>query len=157
MSLKSYPGETLQTDLVGALKSPVDRYLLTAINVFTKYLFAVPLTKVRADTNARELTSIFLRHSYLPKTVLSELKTSFVSELLHELTKFLEIQQEHASLKHPRTVDRSHATIKSFLKLITNEDWSDWFKNVQLANFIDNTSYHSAIGCFPTIFFTDVN
>ena len=123
-SLNSYPGETLQIDLVGPLKSPVHRYVLTAIDVFTKYLFAVPLTNVRADTIARALTSIFFRHSLLPKTILSDLGTSFVSELLHELTKLLENQLEHASLKHPQTVsvvERSHSALKRILKLNTSE------------------------------------
>ena len=155
-SLNSYPGETLQIDLVGPLKSPVHRCVLTAIDVFTKYLFAVPLTNVRVDTIARELTSIFFRHSYLPKTILFDLGTSFVSELLHELTKLLEIQLEHASLKHPQTVgvvERSHSALKRILKLNTNEQWNDWFKYVQLATFIHNTSYHSAIGCSPTVLF----
>ena len=41
-SLSSYPGERLQIDWAGPLKSPVNRYVLTAIDVFTKYLFAVP-------------------------------------------------------------------------------------------------------------------
>ena len=129
-SLNSYRGKTLQIDLVGPLKSPVHRYVLTAIDVLTKYLFAVPLTNVGADTIARELTSIFFRHSYLPKTNLSDLGTSFVSELLHELTKLLEIQLEHASLKHPQTVgvvDCSHSALKRFLKLNTNKQWNDWF------------------------------
>ena len=155
-SLNSYHGETFQTDLVGPLKSPVHRYVLTAIDVFTKYLFAVPLKNVRADTIAPELTSTFLRHSYLPKTILSDLGTSFVSELLHELTKLLEVQIYHASLKHPQTVgdvERSHSALKRILKLNTNEQWNDWFKYVQLATFIHNTSYHSAIGCSPTVLF----
>ena len=78
LSLNWYPCETLQIDLVGPLKSPVHGYVLTAIDVFTKYLLAVPLTNVRADTIAREITSIFFRHSYLPKTILSDLGTSFV-------------------------------------------------------------------------------
>ena len=155
-SLNSYPGETLQIDLVGPFKSPVHRYVLTAIDVFTKYSLAVPLTNVRADTIARELTSIFFRHSYLPKTILSDLGTSFVSEVLHELTKLLEIQLEHANLKHPQTVgvvERSLSALKRVLKLNTNEQWNDWFKYVQLATFIHNTSYHSAIGCSPTVLF----
>ena len=154
-SLNSYPGETLQIDLVGPLKSPVHRYALTHIDVFTKYLFAVPLTNTGADTIARELTSIFFRNSYFPKRILSDLGT-FVSELLHELTKLLEIQLEHASLKHPQAVgvvERSHSALKRILKLNTNEQWNDWFKYVQLANFIHNTSYHSAIGCSPTVLF----
>ena len=155
-SLKSHPGETLQIDLVGPLKSPVHRYVLTAIDVFTKYLFAVPLTNVRAGTIARELTSIFFRHSYFPKTIFSDLGTSFVSELLHDITKLLEIQLQHANLKHPQTVgvvERSHSALKRILKFNANERWKDWFKYLQLATFIHNTSYHSAFGCSPTALF----
>ena len=66
-----------------------------------------------------------------------------VFELIHELRKLLEIQQEHASSKHPQTVDvveRSHCALERILKLNTNEQWKDWFKYVQLATFIHNTS-----------------
>ena len=155
-SLHSYPGELLQIDLVGPLKSPHYRYALTAIDVFTKYLFAVPLTNVRADTIARELTSIFFRHSYLPQTILSDMGSSFVSELMHELTKLLEVELKHATLKHPQSVgvvERAHSSLKRILKLNTNEQWNDWYKYVQLATFIHNTSYHSAIGCSPSVLF----
>ena len=154
-SLKSYPGEMLQIDLVGPLQSPLYRYVLTGIDVFTKYLFAVPLTNGRSETVARELASIFFCHSYLPKTILSDLGTTFVSELMHELTKLLEIKLEHASLKHPQTVgvvERSHSALKRILKLNTTEQWNDWYKYVQLAAFIHNT-YHFAIGTSLTTLF----
>ena len=70
-SLKSYPGEMLQIDLVGPLKSPLYHYVLTGVDVFTKYLFAVPLTNGRSETVARELAAIFFvipicrKHCYL--------------------------------------------------------------------------------------------
>ena len=148
----SYPGETFQIDLVGPLKSPGHRYGLTAIIIFIKCLFAVPLTNVRADTSARELTSIFIPHSskLFAKPILFDLGSSFVSELLHEF------QLDHASLEHPQTVgvvERSHSAFKRILKLNTNEQWNDRFKYVQLATLIHNTSYHSAFGCSPTVFF----
>ena len=155
-SLKSYPGEMLQIDIVGPLKSPLYHYVLTGIDVFSKYLFAVPLTNARSETVARELAAIFFRHTYLPKTLLSDLGTTFVSELMHELTKILEIKLEHATLKHPQTVgvvERSHSALKRILKLNTHEQWNDWYKYVQLAAFIHNTSYHFAIGCSPTVLF----
>ena len=155
--MSSYPGETLQIVLVGPLKTPVHRFVLTAIDVLTKQLFAVHLTNVRADTIARDFTSIFFRHSCLPKIFLSDVGTSFVSECLHQLTKLLEIlQQVHASLKHPETmgvVEFSHSTLERILKLNTKEKWNGWFKYVRPATFIHNTYYHRAIGCSPTVLF----
>ena len=155
-SLQSYPGDMLQIDLVGPLKSPMYTYFLTAVDVFSENLFAVPLTNGRADNVARALTTIFFQHSYMPSKIHSDLGTAFVSELIHELTKMLKICLEHASLKHPQivgVVERSHSALKRILKLNTNEQWNDWHKYVSLATFIHNTSYHFAIGCSPTVIF----
>ena len=76
-SLQSYPGDMLQIDLVGPLKSSQYKYVLSGIDVFTKYLFAVPLTNGYADTVARELVNVFFQHSYIPQTILSDLGTNF--------------------------------------------------------------------------------
>ena len=65
-------------------------------------------------------------------------------------------QKKRSSLKHPQTVsvvERSHSALKSIFEFNTIEQWNDWFKYVQLATFIHNTSYHSAIDCSPTVLF----
>ena len=155
-SLQSFPGDMMQIDIVGPFRSTVYKFVLTGIDVFSKYLFAIPLTNVSADTIARELTKIFFTHSYVPKRILSDLGSAFTSKLMHELTSLLEIQISHATLKHPQTiglVERSHAALKRILKLNTNEEWSDWHKYVPLATFIHNTSYYSSIGCSPSAIF----
>ena len=146
----------MQIDLVGPVQSPVYKYVLSGIDVFSKYLFAVPLTSAHAGTVAKALVSIVFQHSYIPTKILSDLGTSFVAELIHELSKLLEIQLEHASLKHPQTirvVERSQAALKRILKLNTDEDWTTWYRYVDLATFIHNTSYHSSIGCTPSSLF----
>ena len=82
--------------------------------------------------------------------------TSFVAKLLHELTNLLEIKLQHASLKHPQTigvVERSHSALKRILKLNTDEEWTKWYKYVDLARFIHNTSSQSSIGCTPRSLF----
>ena len=145
----------LQIDLVGPLKSSQYKYVLSGIDVFTKYLFAVPLTNGYADTVARELVKVFFQHSYIPQTILSDLGTNFTSELMSELASLLEVKLKHASLKHPQTigaVERSHGPLKRILKLNTEEQWKDWHKYVPLATFIHNTSYHSATNCPSTLF-----
>ena len=151
-----FPGDMMQIDLVGPFQSPVYKYVLSGIDAFSKYLFAVPLTSAHAGTVAKALVSIFFQHIYIPTKILSDLGTSFVAELIHELPKLLEIQLEHASLKHPQTigvVERSHAALKRNLKLNTDEKWTTWYRYVDLATFIHNTSYHSSIGCTPSSLF----
>ena len=59
-------------------------------------------------------------------------------------------------MKHPQTigvVERSHAALKRILKLNTDEKWTTWYRYVDLATFIHNTSYHSSIGCTPSSLF----
>ena len=40
-------------------KGPIYKFVFSGIDVFTKYLFAVPLTNGSADTFARELVNFF--------------------------------------------------------------------------------------------------
>ena len=73
----------MQIDLVGPFKSTVFKYVLTGIDVFSKYLFAKPLTSVNAQKVATELTAIFLSQSYIPHTIFSDLGSNFVSDLMN--------------------------------------------------------------------------
>ena len=151
-----FPGDVMQIDLVDPFQSPIYKYALSGIDVFSKYLFAVPLTSAHAGNVAKALVSLFLQHSYIPTTFLSDLGTSFVAKLQHEFTDLLEIQSQHASLKHPQTigvVERSHSALTRILKLNTDESWSTWYRYVDLATFIHNTSHHSSIGCTPSSLF----
>ena len=152
----SFPGDMFQADLVGPFPSDVYKFVLTGVDVFTKYLFAVPLTNTSADTVARELVRFFFHHCYIPRTIVTDLGTNFTSELMKELATLLQMNLKHASLKHPQTigvVERSHAMLNRILKCNTDEHWSDWHKYVPLTTFIHNTSYHSAIGCSPSTLF----
>ena len=131
------------------------KFVLTGVDVFTKYLFAVPLTNASADTVACELVQFF-QQRYIPRTIVTDLGTNFTTELIEELPTLPEINLEHASLKHPQTigvVGRSHAMLNRFSQCNTDEHLSDWYKYVPLATFIDNTIYHSAIGCSLSTFF----
>ena len=154
-SLHCFPGDMMQIDIVGPLKSPVYKFVRTGIDVFSKNLFAAPLTNASADRKSREHKKIFFMHSYIPIKTLADLGKALTSELKHELATLLEIEINHATLKHPQTiglVERSHEPLKR-MKLNTNEQWSDWHKYVPLATCIHNTSNSSLIGCCPRSIF----
>ena len=112
--------------------------------------------KVSAATVTSALANIMINHSYIPKKIMSDLGTQFVSELLHDFTRLLKIEISHASLKHLQTigvVERSHKALARILKLNSNEALTNWHKYVPLATFVHNTSYHTSIGCLPTVLF----
>ena len=89
----------------------------------------MPLQSAHAGAVAAALTSIFLQHSYIPITLLSDLGTSLVAKFLREPSALLELKLHHASLKPPQrigVVERSHPALKRFLEPQTDEKWTTW-------------------------------
>ncbi len=81
-SEQQLPEDMLQIDIVGRL--PTCRgyqYILTAMDVFSKYVFAVPIKKIHSHTLADNLVRLFMQHSYIPKTIVTDLGTQFTSHL----------------------------------------------------------------------------
>ena len=156
-SLQNFPSDMLQIDLVGPLpESNRFKFILTAIDVFSRYLFATPLPKADALSVGKALFATFMRHSYIPTLILSDLGKVFTSSLLNELTKMLQIKLKHATLKHAQTIgllERTHAELKRILKVNENSSSSDWHKFVDTAVFVHNTTYHNAIKCTPSLLF----
>ena len=79
-----------------------------------------------------------------------------MSELFHELTQLLEVKVSHASLKPPQTsgvVERGHKALTLFLKLNSKQTFTNWHNYLNLATYIHDTSYHTSIGCKPTVIF----
>ena len=93
----------MQIDVVEQ-KGQISIFDFFGIDVFTKYLFAIPLTNCSADTGARELVKILFQHSCLPSTLLSDLGTNYTSKLMTNLTKLLEVKLKHAILKQPQPI-----------------------------------------------------
>ena len=154
---KYFPGEMLQIDLVGKLPdSGGFTHILTAKDTFSKYLFATPLRNASAPNVAKQLFHIFMRSSYLPKIVLSDMGTAFTARVMTELSRLLEIKLEYATVKHPQTmgsIERCHASLKQYLGIYENRAKRDWHLYVDLAVFVHNTTYHTSIGCTPTFLF----
>ena len=114
------------------------------IDVFSRYLVAYPTQNVTAKTIGRRIVDVLTRHAFLPTLILSEKGSQFRSEVVAEITQILEIQISHASTKHAQTMgilQRTHASIKTTLKISTGERRSMWHKLDQIAVMNYNTTY----------------
>ena len=72
------PQGAMQIDLVPELP-PSGGYenILTAMDVFSSYLFAYPTSNQDAKTIGKLLNNIMTKHAYLPRTLISDNGTAF--------------------------------------------------------------------------------
>ena len=148
------PEDAMQIDLLPNLP-PSGGYenVLTAFDVFSRYLFAYPLTDASAINVAKALIDIMTKHAYLPTTLITDKGTAFTSTIIAEVTQILGITLKCATTKHPQTIgklERTHASLKTNLKMACGEYRRQWHKYLPLAVLNHNTSYHASIGCEPT-------
>ena len=148
------PEDAMQIDLVPELP-PSGGYqnIVTAMNVFSRYLFAYPTSNQDAKTIANVLINIKTKHAYLLTTLISEKGTAFMSNVIKKVAGVLGISLKHATTKHAQTtglLERSQASIKQALKIETGERRSlrHEYINIEVLNY--NTSYHTSIGCEPS-------
>ena len=127
--------------------------VMTAIDVFSRYLFAYPLIEATAANVAKVIIEIMTKHSLLPTTLITDKGSAFTSTILAEIAKILGITLRCATTKHPQTIgklERTHASLKTNLKMASGEYRRQWHTYLPLAVLNYNTTYHSSIGCEPS-------
>ena len=104
----------------------------------------------------KPLMSIFLKHAYVPKHILTDKNTVFTSYLMKQIMEITGIKFSHATIKNTQTIgkiEQSHAKLKEILKIIVNLKRLHWDIYVDLAIMAHNTTYHTSILCSPTEIF----
>ena len=147
------PEEAMQKDLVPEFSSGGYENIVTAMDVFPRYLFSYPTSNQDAKTIAKVIITIMTKHAYLPTTLISHKGTSFMSHVIKEVAGVLGITLKHATTEHNQAIgllERSHASIKQALKIETGERGSLWHKYINIAVLNYNTSYRTSIGCEPS-------
>ena len=148
------PEDAMQIDLLPNLPTSGGfQTVMTAIDVFSRYLFAYPLIEATATNVAKVLIDIMTKHSYLPTTLITDKGSAFTSTIIAEITQILGITLKCATTKHPQTIgklERTHASLKTNLKMASGEYRRQWHKYLPLAVLNYNTTYHSSIGCEPS-------
>ena len=151
------PKDATQIDSVPELPpSGGNENIVTAMDVFSSYLFAYPTSNRDPKTIAELLNHIMTKHAYLTTTLISDKGTVFMSHVIKEVTGVLGITLKHGTTKHAQTIgllEQSHASSKQALKIETGERRSFWHKYVSIAILNYNTSSHTSIGCQPSRIF----
>ena len=148
------PKDLMQIDFLPELP-PSGGYenIITAIDVFSRYAFAYPVSNPTAVNTAKVIIDIMTRHAYLPTLIITDKGSVFVSQVIHEVAETLGKNLKHATTKHAQTIavlERALATIKTSLKMASGEYRKQWHKYLPIAILNYNTTYHPSIDCEPS-------
>ena len=147
------PFERIAMDVVGPL--PRSRrghqYILVVCDYATRYPEAMALWKVDAGSVAYHLIQLFARVG-IPKEILSDQGTNFMSQLLRELYNLLNIRPIRTSPYHPQTdglVECFNKTLKSVLRKLVNKEGHDWDRLLPYVLFAYREVPQSTTGFSP--------
>lgn len=146
-STSTRPFERLALDIVGPLPEASlqkFKYILTLQDDLTKFSCAYPMITCTTDEVARSLVHFFSLFGF-PKMLLTDQGTTFTSDLFKELTEILKIKKLFSTPYHPQTngaLERSHATLKEYLRSFVNENQNDWHCYLATAILSYNTTPH---------------
>ncbi|CAF4830994.1 unnamed protein product [Pieris macdunnoughi] len=148
------PFERIGMDLVGPLPEAglqSLKYILTMQDDLTKFSFAYPIANATSEDTFECLVH-FISIFGIPRMILTDQGTNFTAELFKKTCEFLKIKQIWSSPYHPQTqgaLERSHSTLKEYLKSYVNENHTNWHKYVFTAMLSYNTSVHASTNFTP--------
>jgi len=127
-------------------------YILTVIDLFSKFAEAVPLRNKEAITVARALFDVILIRYGLPLQILSDLGSEFENSLMRELCRLMGIEKIHTTAYKPSTnggIERFHRTLNGMLGKVVSESQRDWDERLPAVMAAYRASKHEATGFSP--------
>ena len=153
------PMEILAMDYVGPLPhSDGCRYILTAIDVFSKYAFAFPVRDMSAATLVEKCKEIFSLVGF-PDCVLTDRGTQFVSDMFMDFLKKFNIKKLSTNSYSPQSngcCERFNGTLQKRIFAYLKEQGLtkfQWVKSVPGVLLDYRSTVHNTTGCRPVDLF----
>ena len=128
------PFERIAMDIVGSLprsqSQSGNKYVLVICDYGSRYPEAVPLPSIDAPHVAEALLTFFSRVG-IPKEILTDQGSNFMSKLLSETYRMLGVHPIRTTPYHPQTdglVERFNQTLKAMLRRSATESVKNWDK-----------------------------
>lgn len=150
----SAPFERIGMDILGPLPTTTtgNKYVLVCVDHLTKYAEITALPDQKAETVARAFVeTVVLRHG-VPRQLLTDQGSNFVSRLMKDVYDLLGIDKRQTTPYHPAcngAVERLNQTASKLLSHYISRDQRDWDLWIPFALFAYNTAVHESSGDSP--------
>ena len=148
----SVPFENISIDLVGPFPTAVGgfKYLLTAVDLATRWPEAIPLRTTTAKVITKSLMSIFSQCGF-PARITTDNGPQFKGEFFKKWTKHQGIQHVFSSPYHPQgngVGERLHRTLNAMIAKMTDKK-GNWASTIPMALYFLRSTPCSATGTSP--------
>jgi hypothetical protein len=148
------PWERIGVDITGPHPPSAkgNRYILTCIDHFSKWVEVFPMRNQEATTVARLLVDkVFCTHG-MPIQLLTDQGANFESQLFKEVCRLMGIDKIRTSAYRPSTngnIERFHGTLNAMLAKWISSNQRDWDDKLPAVAFAYRTSIHDTTGFTP--------
>jgi len=149
-----YPFEAISIDITGPHPKSArgNEYMITVIDLFSKWDEAFPLRNHTAPTVARVLVDQVFSRWGTPMRILMDNGAEFHSDLFTEVCKLLEVDKKHTTPYNPQTngcVERYHLTLNRMLGKMVSDHQRDWDSFLPTVLCAYRASKHESTGFAP--------
>ena len=152
--LSGAPMERVGVDITGPfpVTSSGNRFILVAMDYFTKWPEAYPLPNHEATTVARALVDGFFSRFGVPKELHSDQGREFESKTFHEICKLLGIKKTRTTPLRPQSaglVERFNKTLVTTLSKYCSSHQSDWDEHLSTVLMAYRSAVHETTTYSP--------
>ena len=144
--------EHLHIDIVSLPLSNGYKYILTAVDRFTRWPVAIPMVDITAESVVDAFAHGWIASFGVPTTVTTDRGSQFSSELFRQLARVWGINLIMTTPYHPEAnglVERLHRRLKESLMALGTESPEDWFWKLPLSLLAIRTTLKPDIGASP--------
>ncbi|GMF56292.1 unnamed protein product [Phytophthora fragariaefolia] len=127
--------------------------IMAIVDRLTKRAKLIAMKTIDATTDIADVfMKNYVKDHGLPKTIVSDRDTKFMSELWQSIAKALGTQHNLSSAFRPltaRQTERTHRFIGDYLRDVINPAQNDWDDYLHLSEFAYNRRVHPTIGISP--------
>ncbi len=148
------PMERVAVDVLGPLPETDagNKYLLLAVDYFSKWPEAFPLPNQEAQTVAEVLVHEMICRFGVPLQIHSDQGRNFESTVFSEMCRLLGIKKTRTTPLHPQgdgVVERLNRTLEAQLSKFVDDHQRDWDRLVPLMIMAYRTAEHDTTGYSP--------
>ncbi|CAK9811642.1 Activity-regulated cytoskeleton associated protein 1 [Anthophora quadrimaculata] len=142
--------EIVSVDLFGPLPASKNgkRWILIAEDAASRWVELFPLRQATAEACAVTLVNeVFLRYG-VPRRLISDNGTQFISGIMQQVTYCLNIQAQFTPVYHPEAnpVERKNRDLKTQLAMLVGDQHSTWEEKLPAIRFAMNSAKCSSTG-----------